>query len=305
VNNERYGIIYKITNTKNGKIYIGQTIRTLAERFRCHCKPCSASKKNGMPIAKAIQKYGKDCFVIEEIDTAKTKEELNKKEIAYIYSFESYKKNIGYNISSGGSNGNNFLGKTEKEMLDITAKISKAISSYWNALSGKEKSERKMALSDARHAWVSSLTEIDREKMSRLAKERFSGRPKSILHRESISKAKTGVRFSQKTIIKMASKKPKPNPVAYKYKKKENDSIKQPKKSSSKLGIKNPSFGLFAELNPKSIRIIATDLRNGQECEIFGIQEAARVLGVPATKICAVLKGRRRSSHGYSFRYKG
>lgn len=304
MNSEKYGIIYKITNTKNGKIYIGQTTRTLAERFTCHCKPSSASNKNGMPIAKAIQKYGKDCFVIEEIDTAKTKEELNKKEIAYISSFESYKNNIGYNISSGGSNGNNFLGKTEKEMSDIVAKISKAASSYWNALSDKEKSERKKVLSDARRAWASSLTETDREKMSRIAKERFSGKPKSISHKESISTAKYGIKFSQEAIIKMASKKLKPTPVAYKYKKKENDSIKQPKKSSSKLGVKNPSFGLLAELNPKSIRIIATDLRNGQECEIFGIQEAARALGVPATKICAVLKARRRSSHGYSFRYK-
>lgn len=304
MNSEKYGIIYKITNTKNGKIYIGQTIRTLAERFTCHCKPCSASKKNGMPIAKAIQKYGKDCFVIEEIDTAKTKEELNKKEIAYISSFESYKRNIGYNISSGGSNGNNFLGKTEKEMSDIMAKISKSALSYWNTLSDKEKEEKIKVLSNARSAWVSSLTETDREKMSRIAKERFSGKPKSASHKESIRMAKSGVMFSQEAIIKMASKKPTPVPTGYKYKKKENDSIKQPKKSSSKLGIKNPSFGLIAELNPKSIRIIATDLRNGKECEIFGIHEAARVLGVPATKICSVLKGRRRSSHGYSFRYK-
>lgn len=304
MNSEKYGTIYKITNTKNGKIYIGQTIRTLAERFTCHCKPCSASRKNGMPIAKAIQKYGKDCFIIEKIDTAETKEELNKKEIAYISSFESYKKNIGYNISSGGSNGNNFLGKTEKEMLDITTKISKATSSYWNALSDKEKLERRKVLRDARRAWASSLTKTDREKMSRIAKERFSGKPKSISHKESISIAKSGVKFSQEAIIKMASKKPIPIPTKYKYKKKENNLIKQPKKSTSKLGIKNPAFGLLAELNPKSIKIIATDLRNGKECEIFGIQEAARVLGVPATKICAVLKGRRRSSHGYSFRYK-
>lgn len=29
-----YGVIYKITDTDNGKIYIGQTTRTVEERFQ-------------------------------------------------------------------------------------------------------------------------------------------------------------------------------------------------------------------------------------------------------------------------------
>jgi predicted GIY-YIG superfamily endonuclease len=31
------GLIYKITNQINGKIYIGQTISTLSKRWREHC----------------------------------------------------------------------------------------------------------------------------------------------------------------------------------------------------------------------------------------------------------------------------
>ena len=64
-------IIYKIVNCVNGKIYIGQTIQKLERRmyshFNRHTKTC---------ISKAIQKYGKENFKYEIIDTAKTREEL-------------------------------------------------------------------------------------------------------------------------------------------------------------------------------------------------------------------------------------
>ena len=67
-------IIYKITNKINGKIYIGQTIRTLRERFNAH------SSKNGSHtyIGRSIKAHGKENFLIEEIDKASDINELNK-----------------------------------------------------------------------------------------------------------------------------------------------------------------------------------------------------------------------------------
>ena len=38
------GKIYKITNKVNGKIYVGQTMKTLEERFQKHC--CRATEKD-------------------------------------------------------------------------------------------------------------------------------------------------------------------------------------------------------------------------------------------------------------------
>lgn len=67
-------IIYKITNKINGKLYVGQTIRPLKRRIWNHL--C----KTGTAISSALRKYGIENFVIEEIDRAETKEELNKKE---------------------------------------------------------------------------------------------------------------------------------------------------------------------------------------------------------------------------------
>lgn len=71
--------IYKITNTVNNKIYIGQTYnKTIYDRFKRHLK--EASETSVSLIGKAIYKYGKDKFVIERIDEATSLQELNEKE---------------------------------------------------------------------------------------------------------------------------------------------------------------------------------------------------------------------------------
>jgi group I intron endonuclease len=64
------GKIYKITNKLNGKIYVGQTIKSLEDRFQKHCCGTSAKDKYhfNMAIKKAIRKYGKDNFTIELIE---------------------------------------------------------------------------------------------------------------------------------------------------------------------------------------------------------------------------------------------
>lgn len=74
------GIIYKITNTKNGKVYIGQTTHTLRDRWRLHC----ARNSTCSLLKRAILEYGKDAFIMEQVDTAESREELNQKEMAWI-----------------------------------------------------------------------------------------------------------------------------------------------------------------------------------------------------------------------------
>ena len=96
------GFIYKITNTINGKYYIGQTIQNVKERFYQHCAiKCSKAVSN-MAIHRAIKKYGKSNFtveVIEEIDSAN----LNDRERYWIKYYNSY--NNGYNSTKGGQDG--------------------------------------------------------------------------------------------------------------------------------------------------------------------------------------------------------
>lgn len=91
------GIIYKITNTQTGMVYIGQTRHSLRTRWRLHCAPNSTCSL----LHKAIQEYGKDAFSIEQIDSAESREELNQKEIAWIEKENSMVPN-GYNVDKGG-----------------------------------------------------------------------------------------------------------------------------------------------------------------------------------------------------------
>lgn len=114
--------IYKITNIQNNKVYIGQTIRPIEQRFHRHI---SDAMNNILDthFARTIRKYGKDNFIIEEIDNAENQNELNQKEQYWIKYYNSVKE--GYNETDAISKcgGNTYQSKTEEEMEVIKEKI--------------------------------------------------------------------------------------------------------------------------------------------------------------------------------------
>ena len=101
---ERFGYIYKITNKINSKIYIGKTNSSIDIRFKQHIYSIEHHKTKSL-LYDAMKKYGIENFTIEEIDSADSLEELNKKERHYISKYESQNPNIGYNICKGGECG--------------------------------------------------------------------------------------------------------------------------------------------------------------------------------------------------------
>lgn len=92
-------IIYKVQNKITGKVYIGQTIKSLEHRKKQHIK---YSEKKHTRFLKALRLYGEIGFTWEIIDTAETKEELNEKEIYWINEYNSIE--TGYNMVCGGYN---------------------------------------------------------------------------------------------------------------------------------------------------------------------------------------------------------
>ena len=74
-----YGYIYKITNKVNGKIYVGKTEDTPQLRFEEHLRNVKRGTKQSK-LYSAIKCYGPENFYVEEIDSADSLEELNKKE---------------------------------------------------------------------------------------------------------------------------------------------------------------------------------------------------------------------------------
>lgn len=107
-----YGIIYKITNKVNNKIYIGQTTKGFKKRY------CGNIKFTKNRYLKAdIEKYGIDAFEInEQLDIAETADELDEKERYYISLYSSNERNKGYNIMSGVSHSKYYTKKSKQQI---------------------------------------------------------------------------------------------------------------------------------------------------------------------------------------------
>lgn len=110
---DTYGVIYKVQNIVNNKIYIGKTKNS--DGFNGRYRSCGIgieriynfSKIKGNiynnHLIRSIEKYGFDSFVVDEIfDTAKSEEELNEKERYWVDFYKSNDCKFGYNKTTGG-----------------------------------------------------------------------------------------------------------------------------------------------------------------------------------------------------------
>jgi group I intron endonuclease len=95
-----YGVIYRVTNTANGMAYVGQTMRRLARRWKGHCQ---AARKDGRTyLARAMREFGVKKFVVEPLDYAKNRADLNRLEEKWIKKLGTLWP-AGYNGAKGGS----------------------------------------------------------------------------------------------------------------------------------------------------------------------------------------------------------
>lgn len=110
-------LIYKITNTINGKNYIGQSHKTLEQRVKQYYEDYKYRAKGIRPIIQAMRDYGFEAFEFEVIvDGITTQQELDEMEIYYIRKFDSI--NNGYNVYEGGN------GRTHDELTKIKIGLS-------------------------------------------------------------------------------------------------------------------------------------------------------------------------------------
>ena len=93
------GFIYKITNTINNRVYIGQTVKSLQKRFTQHKNNSSKEYFSQIVLYKAFNKYGIENFVFEGIEEVPN-ELLDEREKYWIEYYNSYLE--GYNSTIGG-----------------------------------------------------------------------------------------------------------------------------------------------------------------------------------------------------------
>lgn len=102
-------LIYKIENLVNGKVYIGQTVKTFKRRIGQHLSGLRLSKHTNDHLQKAFNKYGESSFSFELIVETKHIHNLDDLERFWIDFYNSTDHQFGYNNESGGNVNKTFV----------------------------------------------------------------------------------------------------------------------------------------------------------------------------------------------------
>jgi group I intron endonuclease len=157
------GKIYKITNTINGKVYIGCTVTTLKKRYYEHLYRCFKSDYKSK-LYNSIKKYGEENFTIELITECDV-DKIYETEKQYIKEYNSFENGLnstfggegclGYihspeirkKISKATKEGNSHKGKTYEILYGENVNLEKekrreSVKNHWDGLTTEEKIER-------------------------------------------------------------------------------------------------------------------------------------------------------------------
>ena len=172
------GIIYKVTNLKTNKVYIGQTMNP--KRFSI-----DRYFGSGIAIKQSIKKHGISFFKKEILGYCYSKEELDCAEKECIAFYCSNNKIYGYNISPGGDaiNGLGTFSESHREKLRL-AKIGNK-----NRVGKKHSEETKMLYRQQR----AGKPHASKHKWSDEAKQRVSENRKGKPNNWNINKGNKNV----------------------------------------------------------------------------------------------------------------
>lgn len=181
--------IYKITNLINGKIYIGQSKDT-NQRWRQH-KLEARKQKPSMIINRAMKKYGIENFRFEVVASCLDQNAANNTETTIVSQENSLAPN-GYNVSLGGCNAPKSEEWKAKMAITMKGKNTSPETQFKKGHNHSEEVRAKLSSSlKGRKPWNKDLP---------AEKQSFYGKQLTDEHKNNLSKANRGGRFSEEQI---------------------------------------------------------------------------------------------------------
>lgn len=115
--------IYKISNTANGKMYIGSAVN-LCARLSTHLHTLTNNKHENEYMQNSFNKYGKDKFKFEIVEIVYDTNDLLNREQFWLDHTKSYNRSIGYNILKVAGNclGNVLKEETKEKLRRVNNK---------------------------------------------------------------------------------------------------------------------------------------------------------------------------------------
>jgi hypothetical protein len=109
-------LIYLLTNTKNGMLYVGQSWLALYQRIGT----TGGGYSNSPRIYAAIQEFGVDTFEYKVLTVCYKQATANELEIRYQDQYNTLDPAIGYNVKRAGSSGRH--AESTKQQISETLK---------------------------------------------------------------------------------------------------------------------------------------------------------------------------------------
>mgnify|MGYP003654908464 CR=1 FL=1 len=190
--------IYKITNTTNGKAYIGLTTKSVCSRWKAHISNAFA-KNIQYYLYKAMRKYGLDSFKVETLYEAVDLRELIAVEKGLITQYGTMTCAGGYNQSSGGESRTGIkLSAENVEKMRVRTK--QWIAENGHPMQGKKHSDKSRAQMSVSAKCKPPVQDKTRQKLSIAS----TGR---VIPREAVERARQnrlGVKRTPEQCAKIA-----------------------------------------------------------------------------------------------------
>lgn len=256
--------------TPSKKRYIGITRQTPGKRWqRGHGYDYGSNDY----FYNAIKKYGWDNIEHEILFDNLEKEEAERIEIELIAMYQTTNPKYGYNHETGGMAFEKHTEEYKRRMSELQKQI-----------------------------WANSPER--RKRMSEMAK----GRVISEHQRELLRKANFGKKLSEETVAKIVAKnRGKKKPKTSKSLKAAWASGKMRGMTGKRGSEKQKEFARkIAPIGAEAAKIPIVQIdKNGEiVAEFKSAADAARELKIEKSHITDVCRGRRKTTHGYCFRYK-